>query len=80
MQRFAGLFLVTAAAIAVAWWWLGRPVAMPTGMADPGRIQCMSYAPFRSDQTPIIETTRVEPWQIEEDLTKLARLTDCVRT
>jgi glucan 1,3-beta-glucosidase len=80
MQRFAGLFLATVAAIAVAWWWLGRPVAMPAGMADPGRIQCMSYAPFRADQTPIIEATHVEPWQIEEDLIKLARVTDCVRT
>jgi len=80
MQRFAGLFLATAAAIAAVWWWLGRPVAMPSAIADPGRIQCVSYAPFRGDQSPLLASTHVEPWQIEEDLAKLARLTGCVRT
>jgi exo-beta-1,3-glucanase (GH17 family) len=79
MQRLAGLFLATAATIAVMWWWLGRPVAMPA-TAVPGRIECVSYAPFRADQTPFIESTNVEPWQIEEDLFRLSRLTDCVRT
>ncbi len=79
MQRLAGLFLATAATIAVMWWWLGRPVAMPA-TAAPGRIECVSYAPFRADQTPFVESTNVEPWQIEEDLARLSRLTDCVRT
>jgi len=80
MQRFAGLFFATAAVIATVWWWLGRPVEMPPGAADPGRIQCMSYAPFRADQSPLVAAPHVEGWQIEEDLAKLARLTDCVRT
>jgi exo-beta-1,3-glucanase (GH17 family) len=80
MVKFSGLLLATAAVIAAAWWWLGRPVALPAAAADPGRIQCLSYAPFRADQSPLVETTRVEAWQIEEDLAKLARLTGCVRT
>src|SRR4029453_17483812 len=39
-----------------------------------------SYAPFRGRQTPLDLSTRIEPWQIEEDLALLSRLTDCVRT
>jgi len=78
MRKLVALFLITAAAIALAWWWLGRPLAAPA--ADPGRIQCMSYAPFRAGQSPLVTTTHAEAAQIEEDLVKLARLTGCVRT
>ena len=80
MRRLVALFLVTAAAIALAWWWLGRPLAAPAAAMDPGRIQCMSYAPFRAGQSPLIASTHVEAEQIEEDLATLARLTGCVRT
>jgi len=80
MLKLAGLFSATAAVIAATWWWLGQPVALPGAAADPGRIQCVSYAPFRADQSPLVATTHVEAWQIEEDLVKLARLTGCVRT
>jgi exo-beta-1,3-glucanase (GH17 family) len=80
MHRLVALFLVAAAAIASAWWWLGRPVPAPAAATDPGRIQCMSYAPFRADQSPLIASTQAEAAQIEEDLAKLARLTGCVRT
>jgi len=80
MRGFAGLFLATAAAVAAAWWSLGRPVALPPAAADPGPIQCMSYAPFRGAESPLVAATKVEPYEIEEDLVKLARLTGCVRT
>jgi exo-beta-1,3-glucanase (GH17 family) len=79
-RGFAGLCLATAAAIAAVWWWIGRPVALPPVAAEPGPIQCISYAPFRADQSPLVETTNVAPFEIEEDLAKLARLTGCVRT
>ena len=74
-----GLFAAVAAVIVAGWWWLGRPVAMPAGAAGE-RLQCVSYAPFRADQNPLDAGTRVEPWQIEEDLTRLAALTNCIRT
>jgi exo-beta-1,3-glucanase (GH17 family) len=80
MARFVGLFVATAIAIAAAWWWLGAPIALPPSAADPGRIPCLSYAPFRADQSPLIASTHVEASQIEEDLAKLAGLTGCVRT
>ncbi len=80
MERVAGLFVATLAAVALTWWWLGRPVEAPAAAADPGRIQCVSYAPFRSNESPLDERTQVTAREIEEDLAKLARLTDCVRT
>jgi exo-beta-1,3-glucanase (GH17 family) len=80
MPKLVALFLLTAAAVAAAWWWLGRPLAVPAVAADPGRIQCMSYTPFRGDETPLNPATHAEAARIEEDLSKLARLTDCVRT
>ena len=80
MARLVGLFVATAIAIALAWWWLGRPIALPPDAADPGRIPCLSYAPFRGEQSPLIAATHVAAPQIEEDLAKLAGLTGCVRT
>jgi glucan 1,3-beta-glucosidase len=80
MQRAAGAFVATLAVVALAWWWLGRPVEAPAAAADPGRIQCVSYAPFRGNDTPFDASTVVPARDIEEDLTKLARLTGCVRT
>jgi glucan 1,3-beta-glucosidase len=80
MTRAVALCVATLAVVAATWWWLGRPVEMPPVAADPGRIQCVSYAPFRGNDSPLDEATRVSARDIEEDLTKLARLTDCVRT
>ena len=80
MTRAVALCVATLAVVAATWWWLGRPVEVPPVAADPGRIQCVSYAPFRGNDSPLDEATRVSASDIEEDLTKLARLTDCVRT
>ena len=53
---------------------------MPPSPLDSGeKLYCVSYAPFRGQQTPLDLSTRIEPWQIEEDLGRLAKLTDCVR-
>jgi glucan 1,3-beta-glucosidase len=80
MRKLGGLFILTAAAVSAAWWWLGRPLAVPAVATDPGRIQCMSYTPFRGDESPLNAATHAEVARIEEDLAKLARLTGCVRT
>jgi glucan 1,3-beta-glucosidase len=40
----------------------------------------VSYAPFRGDQDPLVETTHVGAAQIDEDLTLLSRYTNCIRT
>jgi glucan 1,3-beta-glucosidase len=74
-------FAVTALAIGVAWWWLGRPVQLPPSpLAEDGKLYCVSYAPFRGSQDPLVPGTTVTPEQIEEDIGFLSRYTDCVRT
>ncbi len=81
MPKAVSLFTLAAASITAAWWWLGSPVAMPPSPLDPGeKLYCISYAPFRGQQTPLDLSTRIEAWQIDQDLALLSRLTDCVRT
>jgi exo-beta-1,3-glucanase (GH17 family) len=75
------LFVLSALSVVGWWWWLGAPVGMPTSpLASGEKLYCVSYAPFRADQSPLDSSVRVEPWQIEEDLTRLAAITDCVRS
>ena len=75
------LFALTALAICAVWWWLGSPLVLPPSpLAGGHKLPCLSYAPFRDGQSPLIEGTRVEPWQIDEDLALLSHYTDCVRT
>jgi exo-beta-1,3-glucanase (GH17 family) len=67
--------------IAAAWAWLGAPVAMPQSPLAAGeKLYCLSYSPFRGSQTPLDSSTRVSAAQIEDDLARLAKITDCVRT
>ena len=81
MRIAASLFALVAAAIVGAWSWLGAEVEMPQAPAGAdGRLDCVSYAPFRGDQNPLGPGTMVEPWQIDEDLAQLKPLTSCIRT
>ncbi|MBF0154783.1 MAG: hypothetical protein HQL64_13665 [Magnetococcales bacterium] len=60
------------------WFLLGRAVSLPD--VPQARFQCLSYTPFRGDQTPFDPTLVIPPEQIREDLALLAPHTDCVRT
>ena len=76
-----GFFALAAFAIGLAWWWLGAPVALPPSPLAPGeKLYCVSYAPFRDGQDPLVEGTKVPAAQIDEDMALLSRFTDCVRT
>jgi exo-beta-1,3-glucanase (GH17 family) len=75
------LFLISLGAIAAVWWWLATPITLARAPIDPNaKLQCVSYAPFRGAQTPLVETTHITTEQIAEDLAQLAKITDCVRT
>jgi glucan 1,3-beta-glucosidase len=52
----------------------------PSPLAAGEKLHCVSYAPFRGQQSPLDPATRIEAWQIEEDMARLRPLTDCVRT
>lgn len=81
MQLPLGLFSVSAAASLAVWWWLGLPVQMIPSPLGPGeRLNCVSYAPFRAGQSPLDAATRITASQIEDDMIRLAGVTQCVRT
>ena len=75
------LLLISLGSIAAAWWWLATPIMLARAPIDPAaKLQCVSYAPFRGAQTPLLATTHIAPEQIAEDLAQLAKISDCVRT
>ncbi|MGY3037720.1 exo-beta-1,3-glucanase (GH17 family) [Bradyrhizobium sp. USDA 4354] len=75
------LFLISLGAIAAVWRWLGTPVDLVRAPIDPNdKVQCISYAPFRSHQTSLSPATQVSREQIAEDLAQLAEISDCIRT
>src|SRR5918912_2908133 len=81
MRLALALFLPVAAAIFGCWFWLGAPVAMPASPLGAGeKLYCVSYTPFRDSETPLDLTTRIPENEIEDDLARLSRLSDCVRT
>lgn len=48
---------------------------------DPAaKLTCVSYAPFRGGQTPLVPTTHIPAAQIAQDLEQLAKISNCVRT
>ena len=63
------------------WWWLAIPVTLTRAPIDPAaKLLCVSYAPFRDAQTPLVSDTQVPPEQIAQDLAQLAKISNCVRT
>jgi glucan 1,3-beta-glucosidase len=75
------LLLTSLGAIAAVWWWLATPITLARAPIDPNaKLLCVSYAPFREGQTPLVLTTRIAPEQIAQDLAQLAKISDCVRT
>ena len=75
------LFFVSLGIVAAVWWWLATPVALTRAPIDAAaKLECVSYAPFRDDQTPHDPTLIVSPEQIAEDLGELAKVSKCIRT
>ena len=75
------LLLISLGAIAAVWWWLAIPINLARAPIDPNaKLQCISYAPFRGNQTSLSPATQVSREQIAEDLAELAKISDCIRT
>jgi exo-beta-1,3-glucanase (GH17 family) len=75
------LLLISLGSIAAVWWWLATPITLPRAPIDPNaKLLCVSYAPFRGEQTPLVPTTHISAEQIAEDMAQLAKVSDCVRT
>ncbi len=57
------------------------PVTLAHAPIDPAaKPDCVSYAPFRGNQTPLNPGLIVSPEQIRQDLVELAKVANCVRT
>ena len=81
MRTPLALFFISLGVVAAVWWWLAIPVALVRAPIDPAaKLECVSYAPFRGDQTPHNPDLIVSPEQIAEDLGELAKISKCVRT
>ena len=75
------LLVSVSAAIFASWAYLGALVAIIQPQVASGeKLYCISYSPFHGRQTPFNLSLQIDTQQIEEDLTKLAAVTDCVRT
>jgi exo-beta-1,3-glucanase (GH17 family) len=60
---------------------LAIPVTLARAPIDPAaKLECVSYTPFRGDQTPHNPDLIVSPEQIAADLGELAKITKCIRT
>lgn len=60
--------------IGLAWYALGHPKAMPhSPLSAHEKLACVSYAPFRGNQSPLDPELIVPPEQIDADLAKIGR-------
>jgi len=81
MRGAIACLAVTVVAIGAIWTWLGGPVPLHESQSGRGeKLYCLSYTPFRGDQTPLDPSTMIPAAQIDDDLARLAQITDCVRT
>lgn len=75
------LLLISLSTIAAVWWWLATPVTLAHAPINPAaKLDCVSYAPFRSHQTPWNSALIISPEQIASDLVELSKISKCVRT
>jgi exo-beta-1,3-glucanase (GH17 family) len=75
------LLLVSLTIIASVWWWLAMPVTLARAPIDAAnKLECVSYAPFRDNQTPLNPAVEVSAEQIREDLVEVAKISRCIRT
>src|ERR1044071_8864162 len=82
MRLAVVLPVLSAIVIGAVWAWLGAPVEMPASPLGVGdKLYCVSYAPFRDRQSPLDPASaQITAAQIEDDIARLSKLTDCVRT
>ncbi len=84
-KRFArgfplALLLLSLFIIARTWLWLGAPVTPELPLFGSGKLDCVSYAPFRNGQDPLTPGLIIGEDQIAEDFRQLAGVANCVRT
>jgi exo-beta-1,3-glucanase (GH17 family) len=83
-QSSLGLFLVfNLLLLCGLGFWIyqqNQSIAVPKSSLNGGKIECISYSPYyRNGVSPLKIDTFISPEQIDQDLLKLSKLTNCVR-
>jgi exo-beta-1,3-glucanase (GH17 family) len=74
------LFVLSMSLIVAAWCWMAWPATLSSSAIDPaGKLDCISYAPFRAHQTPWNSDEVISPEQIAGDLATLSTISGCIR-
>jgi exo-beta-1,3-glucanase (GH17 family) len=75
------LIPISLAMIFGVWWWIATPITLSRAPIEAGaKLECVSYAPFRGEQTPLDPSTHIDADQIAQDMAQLAKISNCVRT
>ncbi|MFA7354024.1 MAG: glycosyl hydrolase [Sulfurimonadaceae bacterium] len=70
------------AAVALFWYLVGAVFVLKDNKNSFSKLECVSYAPFSKDQSPFMfsDGMVISEDLVREDLTLLAKYTDCIRT
>jgi exo-beta-1,3-glucanase (GH17 family) len=79
---FAFFHIILLALLSLWLFKQNQPLALISPTLDTDKkLQCVSYAPYYGkEQSPFVKGMMISPAQIDEDLQKLAKITQCVRT
>ena len=64
------------------WFWMAKPSSSLPTLDSNVKLQCLSYAPFGKDESPMDFATglKLSAERIDKDLELLAKYTGCIRT
>lgn len=70
------------AAVALFWYLVGAVFVLKDNKNSFSKLECVSYAPFSKEQSPFMfsDGMMISEDLVREDLTLLAKYTDCIRT
>lgn len=82
MTKKISAILSGIAAVALFWYLVGAVFVLKDNKNSFSKLECVSYAPFSKDQSPFMfsDGMVISEDLVREDLTLLAKYTDCIRT
>ncbi|MCX6076176.1 MAG: glycosyl hydrolase [Campylobacterales bacterium] len=82
MTKKISVILAALAIVALFWYLVGEVFILKSSENSISKLQCVSYAPFSKDQSPMLfdQGMVISEEQVREDLTLLSKYTDCIRT
>lgn len=80
--KIALFYAVMMIALGLFWFWQASPSSNLITLDPSVKLQCLSYAPFGKDESPLDfdKGLKLSSAQIDKDLALLAQYTGCIRT